>query len=439
MSTGTFLLKALSVAIIILSSANSAYSQRTDVRLEVASDRNKCSGLDAVYDFNAVCPPVKVKGYEPFYISHYGRHGSRYSYTSDVYTWLLDMIEDGEKTGNVTDYGMALKARLADIYDKIQYRIGDLTDIGWDQQKRMADIMSEDYPKAFGKGSRVTACASGSVRSIMSMSSFCVELSRMAPETDIIAHQGLEYIQPTAPNMGRNPFRYKGPELKMPYDETPEEFMKRRFPEYMDAFGRIFHDPEAALGDRSHFWATDHLYMLVSGMNSLTEDVKADFLDIFTPEEFVKMWEVDNYMRFDEYYRYRTSCSAIYDDMIEKADRRIASGEPGADLRFGHDHCLMTLLMIADLEGFGRIPADQDDLVLQFQTFRSPMAGNIQWVFYRPTGKAQSDGILVNILLNGENASVGNLERTDDNLYRWSDLRAWMTSRIASLVIRETR
>lgn len=59
------------------------------------------------------------------------------------------------------------------------------------------------------------------------------------------------------------------------------------------------------------------------------------------------MWEVDNYLRFCEYYWYRTSCSAIFVDMLDKAEKVIASGGSGADLRFGHDHCLMTLLMIA--------------------------------------------------------------------------------------------
>ena len=48
MSTRTFLLKAFSAAAIILASANYVYSQKTDARQEVASDRNKCSGLDAV-------------------------------------------------------------------------------------------------------------------------------------------------------------------------------------------------------------------------------------------------------------------------------------------------------------------------------------------------------------------------------------------------------
>ena len=99
----------------------------------------------------------------------------------------------------------------------------------------------------------------------------------------------------------------------------------------------------------------------------------------------------------------------------------------------------MTLLMIADIDGFGRIPEDPDNLVQQFRTFCSPMAGNIQWVFYRPARKSSSREILVNVLLNGQNASVGDLERVEGNLYRWTDLKAYMGSRIDSLVFRDER
>ena len=95
--------------------------------------------------------------------------------------------------------------------------------------------------------------------------------------------------------------------------------------------------------------------------------------------------------------------------------------------------------MIADIDGFGRIPEDPDNLVQQFRTFCSPMAGNIQWVFYRPARKSSSREILVNVLLNGQNASVGDLERVEGNLYRWTDLKAYMGSRIDSLVFRDER
>ena len=112
-----------------------------------------------------------------------------------------------------------------------------------------------------------------------------------------------------------------------------------------------------------------------------------------------------------------------------KADKRIASGQRGADLRFGHDHVMMALLMDLDLDGFGTPVASPDDLALWFQDFRSPMAGNVQFVFYSP--KRGSGDILVKVLLNGEEASLGQLAKAQGPYYRWSVVREYLEERMA--------
>lgn len=420
-----------------ISSANdtsnaTAARPQSNVRETVAADWIKSSGLDAVYDFEAVSPAACPKGYKPFYISHYGRHGSRYAYARETYTDLLEMLQKAEQEGNITEYGKALSLRLADFYDKVRYRVGDLTDKGWNQQKMMADKMYSDYPQAFGKDSDVRACASSSIRAIMSMTSFCTELSRIAPKTEIIAHQGVEYIQATAPNSGSNPFRFKGPKFGFPYAQSDEAFLHSFFPEYIDVLGRMFKNPSKALEGKSHLWTMDYMYMLVGGMNSLDDDVRNDFSDIFTKEEYAKMWEVDNYLRFSEYYWYRTPCSAIFSDIIEKAEEVIAAGGSGADLRFGHDHCLMTLLMIADIDDFGHFPQTPEELSQYYQTYRSPMAGNLQFIFYRSRRKGTE--LLVRVLLNGQDVALGDLKHSESIYYAWTDLREYLRSRIAMFV-----
>ena len=60
------------------------YAQRYGVREEVRSDWNKSSGLDCLYDLSPKVSTPVPKGYEAVYISHYGRHGSRYAYTGDA-------------------------------------------------------------------------------------------------------------------------------------------------------------------------------------------------------------------------------------------------------------------------------------------------------------------------------------------------------------------
>ena len=436
----------LAVALMVGSIAASA--QRTGVREEVRGDWNKSSGLDALYDFSSKPSTAPPKGYEAVYISHYGRHGSRYAYTPKAYTVLLDMLSDGLKQDNLTPYGEELLKRMLPFWDRAAYRVGDLTTIGWEQHQKIAETMLKSFPSAFGKGSVVYACSSPSVRAIMSMSSFCSAVSRLAPQAEVYEHQGITDIQATRPNQGTNPFRYSGPSIPFPYRESSETFFLKRFPQYKDVLGRIFKDPDTCLGNRNPYNVFFNLYMFVAGMNSLPEKERVDTEGFFTVEEYATLWETDNYERFREYFDYRTPCSSIVDDMVDRSCEALASGQRGAHLRFGHDHVVMALLMIMDIDGFGHIPEKADDLVYYFHTFRSPMATNIQMVFFAPKkgrkgipGQAGNDAragndVLVKVLLNGEEARLGDLVPVTGPYYRWDDLKTYLKGRVSLFVTR---
>ena len=434
----------------------------------VLGDPFKSSGLDNIYDFDAQICTAAPKGYEAFYISHYGRHGSRYPYTATVATALLDLLHEAEGKENLSEYGNGLMARLELFMEKAGNHIGELTDLGRQQQYRLAGEMAERYPQAFRKGAVVTAQASSSPRSILSMASFCTALARKYPSIRIDQFQGFAETQATAPNMGRNPLRIKGPGLGNPYRESPAEFMQRRFPEFTETvLGKMFRDPYAALGDRDVQYLMDHIYMLIGGMNSLPDGVRMDFSDIATPETLARMWELDNYQRFCEYIVYTASCCSVFKDIIERADARLAlldsaAGKlegraegraegrtegkaegkaegraEGADLRFGHDHVLMSLLMIADIDSFGELPENPDELGHVFQTFRSPMAANLHFVFYRP--KNGRGPILTGLSLNGQPARLSSLDKElglspdESGFYRWDDVKAWFEKRFSQL------
>ena len=410
-----------------------AGAQRLGVREEVRADWNKSSGLDCLVDPSLQSPTPVPKGYKAVYISHYGRHGSRYAYTDQAYTILLNMLSEGRKQGNLTPKGEALLNELEPFWDYVKYRVGDLTEIGWNQHQEIARTMVTAFPTVFGKGSEVDACSSASVRAIMSMSSACTAISRLSPETKVYEHQGIMDIQATRPNQGANPFKYQGPEEVFPYPESSERFFLRHFPNYKDVLARLFKNPDSALGQRNPYDVFFHLYMFVAGMNSLPQDVRLDVKDFFTVEEFATLWETDNYERFREYHAYRTPCSSIVDDMVEKASEMLAAGKRGAHLRYGHDHVVMALELIMDLDGFDRAPADPDDLVYWFQTFRSPMGANIQYVFFQPR-KGRKGDTLVKVLLNGEEAHLGDLEGFP--YYRWEDVKAYLAERTGQFVYR---
>ena len=70
------------------------------------------------------------KGYEPFYISHYGRHGSRYHHTAVDYRNLYEMFAKADSANALTATGKSVKARFETMYQRYYDRAGDLTTKG---------------------------------------------------------------------------------------------------------------------------------------------------------------------------------------------------------------------------------------------------------------------------------------------------------------------
>jgi len=404
--------------------SGAVFAQRPAVREEVRADHRLACGPDRVYDFNVAPGTPAPKGYRPVYISHYGRHGSRYAYSSKTYTLLEDALDRAERNGTLTEQGKSLKKRLDPFFDQVRYRVGDLTRKGWEQEKGIASVMLSSFPKAFPKGARVDACVSPSFRSALSMTSFCLQLGRMRPDLEIYEHQSTTDLPACRPNMG-NPFAYKGKFPPCPSQESVPSYFRRSI-DWKTIFGRFFTHPETAFEGVDPFYAADYVYMLVAGMESVDDGIAPDVSDIFTPEEFAVMWEVDNYYRFREYYEYLGTCCAVYEDMVAKADARLAAREGGADLRFGHDHVILTLLMIADIDGFGTFAGTPDEVSRNFQNFRSPMGSNLQLVFYRN----RKDSVLVKALLNGEEVRFGDLTPVQGPYYAWDSFKDWLSARL---------
>lgn len=415
---------------VVLFSVHPSPAQRTGVRDVVRADLDLACGPDLPYRFDAPAPSPAPAGYEAVYVSHYGRHGSRYAYTSKTYSVMNEVLSRGAEEGNLTALGEQVWAKFRPFYAEAQYRVGDLTRKGWQQQREIARRMLQTYPTAFPRSARVDACVSPSFRSALSMTSCCLMLGQLRPDLEIYEHQSLVDIKATRPNMS-NPFAPESLAPPCPTQETPEAYMLRTV-DWQGVLARLFKDPSRVTAHYTPWQVMDYLYMLVAGMQSLDEGVAMDLSDIFPAEDFVKMWEADNYLRYREYYEYLAPCCQIFEDMIAKADGRLAAGERGADLRFGHDHCFLTLLMIARMLGFGTFPDKADDVVLYFQNFNSPMSANLQLAFFRPASRTDLRPVLVQVLVNGrEVCDLGGGALPAGPFYEWEALKDYLESRFA--------
>ena len=62
-----------------------------DTRAEVMADIEKAGGGYYMYPTDQPVPTAAPKGYKPYYITHLGRHGARYSLGTTVYTEQMDL------------------------------------------------------------------------------------------------------------------------------------------------------------------------------------------------------------------------------------------------------------------------------------------------------------------------------------------------------------
>ena len=62
-------------------------------------------------------------GYEPFYVSHYGRHGARYMTDDDAYKYVIGKMDTAQVRGWLTDKGKEVLQRVKLAADNAWHRV----------------------------------------------------------------------------------------------------------------------------------------------------------------------------------------------------------------------------------------------------------------------------------------------------------------------------
>ena len=411
--------RRLLLALLLVLTGLQAFCQSYDVLDVIASDRQKNSGCEGPYRYDAPALTPAPKGFKPFYISHYGRHGSRYAWTSDAYTVIRDCLQAAYRAGALTERGERLHNEFRDFMQTPLINTGDLVELGCEQHTEIARRMVASFPDVFAKGGKVSARSSTSQRAIVSMSAFCVSLQKNAPRLDIEVnslHTNMPVINATsapAPLRVRRSGRVLIP-------ESPAAFTARLV-DYDGILDRLFTDRGflEERGGRSRF--VSMLFSVMSGYHNYCEE---DFLeDIFTPEEQLALWEVDNYVAYVDHAGNRYQQIPLLLDIVAGADEAIAGGQYKAHFRFGHDTVFNGLCPLLNINGSGFQPQKADEVKYWFQNYDTPMAANLQFVLYRSKRDAR---VLFKLLRNGWEVSLPQLTPVSGPYYDWNDFRAWV-------------
>jgi hypothetical protein len=394
-------------------------------REAVQQDPLRAGGTFYVYDNGSLpklTPPPA--GYKPFYISHFSRHGARWS-TSEydsVHVWFSKAAQ----AEVLTDAGKDFFARYEPFYQKARLHKGTLTGVGKAQHRSIAANIYKRFPQVFCGQTHVEAASTESPRVIMSMWSFISSLQSLDRSIDIDADASAEFAPWLQPSLSLNPYYRRGTfRIGKKAGDALDEYFLAAVP-WTDIVSRFFSGPEVlpdVLKTTPEFFIR-YLHGVVYSGPCLDED--RDIFDgVFTEEESYRIWKVLSARHFTEMARYEgTESLAVgyagftLEQIIESADSDINSGSTKLRLRFGHDSGIMPLLVLLDVNGFGRSTSSIEEAVSIFPDYNVPMGCNIQFVFYRKPGK----DILVKVLLNEMEASLP-LTPVKDTYYRWEDFK----------------
>ena len=85
---------------------------------EISADLNKAGGVYLAYPKVEAKQTPAPKGYKPFYVSHYGRHGSRYLLGDRDYLWIIQLMQKADSINGLTPLGKDVLKRLSLVWQE---------------------------------------------------------------------------------------------------------------------------------------------------------------------------------------------------------------------------------------------------------------------------------------------------------------------------------
>lgn len=424
-------LRTLTLGFFLSLSAVVTYAQTS--KEEVLANIEKSGSVYYAYpEVNETYSPTP-DGYTPFYISHYGRHGSRYLIADNDYLTVMHTLDKADSLGTLSTKGKNLRKRLEVIWKDAEGLGGQLTPMGYRQHREIAGRMSRNFPEVFEGTRSISARSTVVVRCVLSMTAFCEKLKELNPGMQFTYGSGdrymryLNYWNEEARTFTSDTSSWRDDYRRFRKEHIrPERLMKLLFKD--------------ATFVRQHVNAEElmmGLYWIASDLQNT--DLRISIYDIFEKEELFNIWQVINY----SHYVCNGTCpwgkeivqrtfTPLLRNILDSADAAIQNDSIAATLRFGHDGNVMPLTGLLQLENCYNEEANPANFYKVWSDFKIvPMAANVQLIFYRK-GKSKDD-VLVKFMLNEKETSIP-LESDVKPYYRWKEVERFYREKIELLL-----
>ena len=398
---------------------------------EISADLNKAGGVYLAYPKVEAKQTPAPKGYKPFYVSHYGRHGSRYLLGDGDYQWIIQLMTKADAVNGLTPLGKDVLQRLQLVWKETAGHGGDLTPLGVRQHQGIAERMSKNFPEVFRGKRQISARSTVVYRCAMSMVAFGDRLKGLNPQLDINYEMSEKYMSYLNYHTDRsNAFTHgeKGPWV--------EEYRKFEAAQVKPdrLVSSLFSNADfirCEVNPANLMWG---LYWIAVDMQDI--ETPLSFYDIFTAQEMFDLWQCVNYRFYicnanplASKGLVMANAKTLVENIIESADSAMKNRSIAATLRFGHDGNVIPLLALLQIENFDVAVAGPAEVYKHWCDFKAtPMASNVQLVFF----ENKSGDVLVKFLHNEKEVHIP--VKTDIwPYYHWNEVKEYYQKRLSAL------
>ena len=385
----------------------------------------------AAYAFVTYRPQISAdtpvpKGYEPVYMSHYGRHGSRYHTSGYFFKAGEAGLKATKEAGILSKTGESLLTDFMAVKEAHDGMEGQLSPRGAKEHRGIASRLYERNRKLFNSNTRnFIRCISSPIqRCIISMTNFTTALNDKNPKLDFSYDTGDKYFRYICKEVTDSNLNDK---YKAVADSLSDAICT-----YEKMFASIFTDQEKARGIIEDPKAFIRSIYMAGCICPCLDFLNVDIFGYFDEEELLNQSIALN-NRFlgghgpskeigKERGKYARSLAR---DFVVKADEALApSSNLAADLRFGHDTGIVPLLTFLGVEGYdNEVPIATAHE--QWRCYdRVCMATNFEMIFY----KGRDGSFLVKMLCNEKEVTIPALASKDGPYYDWAALKEYILS-----------
>lgn len=412
----------ISAAVLLVGTIDlHAQDAESDVRANIlrAADIYHC------YEYSPGELSPTPDGYTLFYLSHYGRHGSRFLEGESRYATPLATLRQAADSGLLTDEGLRCLCIVGDMAANAHSRWGELSPRGIEEHRAIAERMWQRMPEIFAtEGTMIRSRSTLVPRCIMSMAANNERLKELNPSLRTVRDASGRWRDIFDDNRQANAL------VNDKAESIATEYRNRKL-DPTRLMRLLFKRPDVLTHEQQVEFMQE-LYTLWADEQDIDwcgESLAA----ILTEEELIACWKCSNmryYMPFgaSEFFAWRRKDShRTIMEMIECSDRAIADGSVSADLRFIHDSGITSMMSLMGICEMDCTTTDYDTLHEHWNIYRvTPMAVNLQMMFYR-----DNDGDVIVRLLHCEREVTLPIPPYADGFYRWEEIKAYLLQRIA--------